>query len=422
MFENFFDDLAEKKKQESRQEIEEFCEKLFAKAKKELLQEMGFLDLAMKGLPCYLEWERECLLTDGKRISCHPVSLYHLYKRSIKLVNRACVHMILHCLFKHLWKQISDEKLWDLSCDIAVEWLMDSSIYSCLATPQSSFRQETYKKLRQEEIRGIAEDIYDAIIRWNLQEGEVTQLTMEYRVDEHEGWRNFNHQSKSPSTVVSMEKKWQEIKENIEREMAYFAGDFDSEAERFLNLLKTETEVYKDYDFEYFLQRFGQVRDVMSLSVESTDYSLHYHGLMEYRDLPPVELQEKESKCKNRDFVVVIDTKAAFAEETIEGFIAQVKTTLAKADSSAMKVQVHILRWNEKSLSWGREDFRPAFTYVEELLKKGSFKNLQGLLYFTDRAGQFPKRVPSFRTAFVFANRENPGVEVPPWAMKVIYQ
>jgi len=135
-----------------------------------------------------------------------------------------------------------------------------------------------------------------------------------------------------------------------------------------------------------------------------------------------MELQEGAKNRKSKDFVVVIDTKAACAEDIIERFIEQVETTLPKADSYYEKTVVHLIRWNEKSLSWGREDFRPAFTYIEELLKKGSFSNLKGLLYFTDRAGHFPQRVPSYRTAFVFANRESQEVQVPPWAMKIIYQ
>ena len=412
MFENFFDDLAEKKKQETRQEIEELCEKLFAKAKKELSGEMGFLDGALHELPYRLDLEQEFLVTDGKRISYHPVCLYHLYKRSNKLVNRAFLHMALHCLFKHLWKQKSDEKLWSLSCDIAVEWLMDTSVYSCLATPQSSFRQETYKRLRKEEIRGVAEDIYEALLGWNLKEEEIAQLTVEYQVDEHGNWHEL--------TDFSMEKKWQTIKEKIERRLEFFSGDFDRETELFLNLFKTEVKGYEGYDFEHFLQRFGQAQNVVRPSEERMNYGLYSDGRWIFGDLPLTEVREKSRK--NRDFVIVIDTKAACEEEIIERFIAQVETTLVAADSSYEKTMIHIVRWNEKSLTWGKEDFRPPFTYVEELLKKGSLKNLQGLLYFTDRAGQFPKRVPSFRTAFVFANRESQGVQVPLWAMKVIYQ
>ena len=418
MFENFFVDLAEKKKQETRQEIEEFCRRLFAKAKRELSQEMSFLEFVLRRLPCRLELTEEFISVDGKQISYHPLCLYHLYKRSIKLVNRACVHMILHCLFGHLWKQKSDMNLWNLSCDIAVEWLMDDSAYSCLATPQSSFRQETYKRLRQEEVKGIAEDIYEALSRWNLEGEEVGQLVTEYGVDEHVLWSQLDENQWVNARV---ERKWQEIKENIEIERTFFAGDFDSEAERFLSLLKTETKAYDDYCFDQFLYKFGQMPEVLKPSEENMSYGLYLHGLWIYGNLPLVELEEKDENRKNKDYVVVIDTKAACEEEIIEQFIARVEDILAKENSFYGKVKVHIIRWNEKSLSWGREDFRPAFTYIEELLKIGNFNNLQGLLYFTDRTGQFPKRVPSYRTAFVFANRESIGIQVPPWAMKVIF-
>jgi len=421
LFENFFDDLAEKKKQETKQEIEEFCEKLFAKAKKELSKEMSFLNPALGVLPCSLHLEGEFLAIDGKQISYHPLCLYYLYKRSLKLVNRACLHMVSHCLFKHLWKQKSDARLWGLSCDIAVEWLMDNSVYSCLATPQSIFRQETYKRLRKEEVKGVAEDIYDALSRWNLQEEEVAQLIAEYRIDEHEGWGELDN---NLQVNAQIEKKWQKIKEKMEKGMEFFAGDFDSEGKRFLSLLEKESNKYEhtDYCFDNFLDKFRLMNEGLGVSEESMNYGRFLNGSWGYHNLPLMELQEGAKNRKSKDFVVVIDTKAACAEDIIERFIEQVETTLPKADSYYEKTVVHLIRWNEKSLSWGREDFRPAFTYIEELLKKGSFSNLKGLLYFTDRAGHFPQRVPSYRTAFVFANRESQEVQVPPWAMKIIYQ
>jgi len=421
LFENFFDDLAEKKKQETRQEIEEFCEKLFAKAKKELSKEMSFLNLALGVLTCRMHLEGETLAIDGKRISYHPLCLYNLYKRSLKLVNRACLHMVIHCLFKHLWKQKSDARLWGLSCDIAVERLMDSSVYSCLAIPQSILRQETYKRLKKEEIKEVAENIYDALSRWNLPDEEVARLIAEYRIDEHEGWGKLDEDSQVNAQI---EKKWQKIKEKMGRNMEFFAGDFDSEGKLFLSLLKKESnEVeHTNYCFNSFLEKFRQMNEGLKASEESITYSHYLDESWVYYMLPLIELQERGKSDKNKDFAVIIDTKAACEEDIIERFIEQVETTLPKADSFYEKTLVHIIRWNEKSLSWGREDFRPAFTYIEELLKRGSFSNLKGLLYFTDRAGQFPKRVPLYRTAFVFASRESQEVQVPPWAMKIIYR
>ena len=69
---------------------------------------------------------------------------------------------------------------------------------------------------------------------------------------------------------------------------------------------------------------------------------------------------------------------------------------------------------------FGGTDFRPAFQYVEQLIKKGAFQKLRGLLYFTDGYGIFPGRMPPYDTVFVFMKEDYRDVDVPPWAMKLI--
>ena len=68
----------------------------------------------------------------------------------------------------------------------------------------------------------------------------------------------------------------------------------------------------------------------------------------------------------------------------------------------------------------GGTDFRPVFTYVDDLLQQGHFGNLRGLLYFTDGMGIFPASPPSYDTAFVFVENEGKEMKVPPWAMRVV--
>ena len=70
----------------------------------------------------------------------------------------------------------------------------------------------------------------------------------------------------------------------------------------------------------------------------------------------------------------------------------------------------------------GGTDFRPAFAYVDELLAKGVFGKLKGLIYFTDGYGIFPVRMPPYETAFVFMEEDYRDVDVPPWAIKLIVE
>ena len=57
---------------------------------------------------------------------------------------------------------------------------------------------------------------------------------------------------------------------------------------------------------------------------------------------------------------------------------------------------------------------------MDKLIEEKKFKNLKGLIYFTDGYGTFPKKRPVYDTAFVFMTQGDRTVTVPPWAMKVI--
>ena len=64
----------------------------------------------------------------------------------------------------------------------------------------------------------------------------------------------------------------------------------------------------------------------------------------------------------------------------------------------------------------GSTDFRPAFSYVEELRRQGEILNLGGLLYFTDGKGIYPEKKTDYKTAFLFLD-DFEEEKVPSWAI-----
>ena len=70
----------------------------------------------------------------------------------------------------------------------------------------------------------------------------------------------------------------------------------------------------------------------------------------------------------------------------------------------------------------GGTDFRPAFEYVNLLIRQGVFHRLRGLLYFTDGEGIYPVKQPVYDTAFVFVKEQYTDISVPPWAIKLILE
>ena len=155
--------------------------------------------------------------------------------------------------------------------------------------------------------------------------------------------------------------------------------------------------------------------------------------------MPLIEPLETRETYKIRDFVIVLDTSYSVSGELVEHFLQETFTILTESDSFFVRNKIRIIQCDdsvktdeeitdEKQIKpllnkftlvgGGGTDFRPAFSYVRELLDKGELKNMCGLIYFTDGKGIFPAKCPSYKCAFVSVGAYE-GNEVPPWAMQV---
>ena len=65
------------------------------------------------------------LATDGAHLYYDPWFVLGKYKWEQNYINRALLHCLLHCVFRHgfVGKEI-DRPRWDLACDIAVEYII----------------------------------------------------------------------------------------------------------------------------------------------------------------------------------------------------------------------------------------------------------------------------------------------------------
>ena len=148
----------------------------------------------------------------------------------------------------------------------------------------------------------------------------------------------------------------------------------------------------------------------------------------------------KEVK-KIEEFAIVIDTSMSCSGELVQKFLEETYSVLKENESFFKKINVHIIQCDEQVHSdckitseeelkeymehmelygQGGTDFRPAFEYVEQLVREKEFHDLRGLIYFTDGYGIYPNRMPPFKTAFVFMQEDYTDVDVPVWAIKLI--
>ena len=171
------------------------------------------------------------------------------------------------------------------------------------------------------------------------------------------------------------------------------------------------------------------------------DYIYYHYGLSNYGNMPLIEPLEYKDAKKVRDFVIALDTSASCKGEIVRNFLLKTYDILKSSESFFHKMNLHIIQCdneiqqdtkitNGEELSaflehitlkgFGSTDFRPVFSYVEELREQQEFENLKGLIYFTDGYGIYPEKMPDYDCLFAFLKEDEYAPKLPPWALKVV--
>ena len=431
---------------------------ILSASRNELYLSMRFLDLALSGLKYEMNLSSMYIGTDGEKILFNPRYLVQRYLSDRVLVNRAYLHMIIHCLFRHPFHLNGrEEELWHLACDIATESIVDGLPIKSVQLVVSDLRNETYAMLRRELKVLSAEGIYRVLQEKQLSIQEFGKLQLEFWVDDHVFWEHNkdekdeqdenndpNHEEQAPQEdrqeqEKQLEQKWTEIGEKTETNLETFSKDMGEEAGTFLQYLKIENR--ERYDYRQFLQKFVTLKEDMRVDDDAFDFIFYTYGLQLYGNLPLIESLEYKEVKKVEELVIAIDTSESCEGETVKRFLEETYAILSAGESFFHKVNIHIIQCDakiqlDKKITSAEElmlfmeefelrgsggtDFRPVFQYVDRLIEERVFHNLKGLLYFTDGYGTFPRRRPSYDTAFIFYHEDYMDANVPPWAMKLI--
>ena len=147
---------------QTREKLEEMGFRILDAVRTELILSMRFMAPALNSLGFKMDLATSFAGTDAAYIRFNPGFLLQTYVERPRKMNRMYVHMLVHCLFRHMYsvKEREDPELWDLSCDIAAESVVDSMTYDVIARSHSSFREYWYEKLEQEVRILTAEKIY----------------------------------------------------------------------------------------------------------------------------------------------------------------------------------------------------------------------------------------------------------------------
>lgn len=438
------------KQEVQREEVEQLNrigQKILCAARDELYLGMRFLDVALSSFAYQMNLEISPFGTDGAALYFQPRELGGLYRQNRILVNRGYLHMVYHCLFRHMLKVVpqteGSNRYWDLSCDIAAEYLVDSNYHRSVRFSQNLLRRETYRRLERksdcENKKRVmnAERIYREILTWQLSEKELGKLEQEFYVDDHRYWENKQPEQKPPNQELNQ--RWKEISEQMETDMEIFSKEASEKSGELLGQIVVENRQKQDY--RDFLRKFSVFREETGVDADTFDYTFYSYGLSLYGNMPLIEPQETREVKKVQDFVVVVDTSMSCSGELVQKFLETTYEVLSGQENFFKKVNVHMIQCDEEVQSdvkitceeelhkymegftlygEGGTDFRPAFMYVEELISGGEFEDLRGLIYFTDGQGIYPKKMPLYQTAFVLPEEDYAEAEIPAWAMKVV--
>ena len=239
-----------------------------------------------------------------------------------------------------------------------------------------------------------------------------------------------------------LEEMWKDISEHVQADLESFAKQHGFESGAMTQALRSLNR--EQYDYTAFLRKFATLHEVMRLSPDEFDYIFYTYGLSLYKDMPLIEPLEYREDKRIHDFVIAIDTSGSVQGATVQSFLQKTYTILKQEETFDRRFHIHIIQCDsdiqEDALittqeefdryvqtmtlhGFGGTDFRPVFQYVEQLRHDHAFRDLRGLLYFTDGYGVYPSSPTDYTTAFVFLDDNDTGQHlVPSWAIRLVLE
>ncbi len=437
----------------------EMCLRILDVIRSELYLDFRYMDMALSALTFSANEQIRTLATDGSFLFFSREQILRVYQKNPLFLNRAYLHSVLHCIFRHLWMRGSREPvLWNLACDITVEWIIDSFDKTSTRRTLSLHRMKYYEHLKDEKIPVTAAAIYRDLLSVTDYE-EQAALQFEFYTDDHRFWPK--DPAGSPSSARAGE-NWEKIGRRVTKEMERKGKE---ESDSFSSVQTQIRQGRSRRSYREFLRKFTVLKEEMHCDYDAFDLNYYTYGLRLYKNMPLIEPLESREIMKIQEFVIVIDTSYSTNGPLVRRFLEETFQIIRQRDSFFRKSHIRIIQCDnqvhadtviesEEDISrllkdfsligGGGTDFRPAFAYVNQLLDAGAFHNLRGLLYFTDGKGIYPAKRPPYETAFVFMDEpgshqgtsgspvssapgkpENaPGIadpmpEVPAWAMRI---
>ena len=459
-------------KSTQKHQVEELAKDILNLSRNTLLVNLRFLDAALCKFVQTPVKITDTIATDGQNLYYDVKHILELFRQGREVPVRDYLHVTLHCIFHHPFiHTLVDMDLWNLACDIAVENVINELGLRSVEAPRSAWQMPLIEELKEQLMVLNAEKIYRYFLDRKLPVEHIKSMREAFLADDHDIWyirgksapegdgeETGSDTKRAPDQVGKgspdsrdndrlsgqqdrdrAEQEWKELSHRAQVELETSNCQWGDRAGTMVQNLRAVNR--EKYDYSKFLQQFAVMNEAMKINDEEFDYIYYTYGLELYENLPLIEPLEYQEIRQIREFVIAIDTSGSVSGEIVQRFIEKTYNILRSEESFASKVNIHIIQCDaeiqedikitsteefEEYLrtmqlhGFGGTDFRPVFSYVNELIRKKEFTNLRGLIYFTDGKGVFPDRPPEYNTAFIFLNDGFNEPRVPVWATKLI--
>lgn len=435
--------------------VEELAKDVLTLARNTLLVNLRFLDAALSQFSLDIQ-PGGTLATDGQTLYYDALHVLRSYRDEHAVPARDYLHLVMHCVYRHMYiHKAVETDVWDLACDIAVEHAISGLGLIAVSAEREKKQADWIAELKEEIGMLTAEKIYRFLLSKQISPKKFQEMRMFFLADDHRLWyeqkengqdsvnseelENVASELFDPNAVA--EDIWKDISVRMQVDMETFARKQGDKAEAMMQNLR---EVNREtYDYAGFLQKFASRGELMRTDPDEFDYIFYTYGMQLYDKMPLIEPLEYKEVKRIREFVLVIDLSGLVSMEQAQRFLRKTYEVLKNAETFAVKIHLHILtcdgevpeyvkitNQNEfddyltglKIREPGETDFRPAFLMVDDLIHKHTFRNLKGVIYFTDSIGAFPANKPNYDAVFVFVNDNYSEPAVPPWAIRLVLQ
>lgn len=437
-------------------------------AKKDICRELPAFIRAIEGMDFVVDKDNA---TDGNALYFDPEDICRKYTKNSNEVTRLILHSLLHCMFLHIWgTNFKNKKLWDLSCDICVEKIINELNIHCSKTEKAEVQNKVILNLSHKIKNFTAENLYFYFIDEKA-DSEQTDIYKElFYADNHNRWyKNALYASEEEDETIEVEarsiykkqddrqgqyqengenrsdisnspsnsqNKWKETTNQILQDFDLFPSQFGIVSGDGLQILKNVTR--EKFSYSDLLSSFLQDSEALEINDDEFDYIYYTYGLKLYDNIPLVEPLEYCENNKIRKLIIAIDTSGSVKGILVEGFVKKTYSILRETDFFKKEFEIHIIQCDteikdiaiiktERELEtymdnitlhgFGGTDFTPVFNYADNIFDSlTNKKHFNGIIYFTDGDGKYPEKTPLYKNAFIIHDNGFDKSRLPIWA------